>query len=484
MTHRIALLLGLIAATPAPAPGADPPSTARAAVAPLAPAVPPEVVAAMQEGRFDDAAKRLAAWAAEPKADAERRAYASLAIGVARRVGGRLDEAREVLTTALKASPAGVWAPKLRAELAAVEVAAGRFDRAEALARAEAETLLADDRKDKLANVYRAFADKLMAPGDPVVAADPAGAHALLTQARELAKGDPARASLLLAMIRASQAAGDNARAITESDEYVKTYPKGADAIEARYHRAESLLATGQAVAARLAREDLIRLARPDDSFRRRATYELSRTYGIPNAPDDAQNGLGVAVLRRFLREYPADRLAVRAAYEIGVSYLSRGKSQDALDAFDVFLKGRDYKAEGDDARKLLAELSMDATFKVAQVLQGRAGSTTPSGPTAATSPSSPTARGGPTPSGRSWTPGWPSPRTITSTSDSTRPASVGRRSRPRTRWTGACPRPCTGSARASWPRTSWTRPTPPGSSSPPSSRAASPPRTASSTPR
>ncbi len=133
---------------------------------------------------------------------------------MALRLSGRLDAARELLSAALKAAPGGRWAAKVRSELAAVEVAAGRFAAAEALAREEAERLLAGDRKDRLAEVYRGFADRLLSPDLPTIPADPEGAYALLAQARSLAKGETLRASLLLAMARASQKAGNHARAI------------------------------------------------------------------------------------------------------------------------------------------------------------------------------------------------------------------------------------------------------------------------------
>ncbi|WP_406697488.1 hypothetical protein V5E97_01390 [Singulisphaera sp. Ch08] len=164
---------GVRAADP---PGATArPITPRTAVEPAAPVLPAEVVAAMQDGQFADAGKALAALAEKAKND-EERAYYTLIRGVAERLGGQGDAARRVLAAALEAAPRGPWAAKLRAELAAAELAAGHPDAAEALARAEAETLLAGDRKDRLAEVYHAFARSLLKPDDPVTPADPNGA--------------------------------------------------------------------------------------------------------------------------------------------------------------------------------------------------------------------------------------------------------------------------------------------------------------------
>ena len=63
-------------------------------------------------------------------------------------------------------------------------------------------------------------------------------------------------------------------------------------------------------------------------------------THRIPNPPDDAQLELGVAALRRFLAAYPAHAWAVKASYQIGASYLARGKSDQAIAALNAFLAG------------------------------------------------------------------------------------------------------------------------------------------------
>jgi tetratricopeptide (TPR) repeat protein len=59
----------------------------------------------------------------------------------------------------------------------------------------------------------------------------------------------------------------------------------------------------------------------------------------------------------------------VRATYEIGASYLARGQSQPALEAF---LKGDESRAEGDEAKRDLAQLAMTATFQIGQILQSQ----------------------------------------------------------------------------------------------------------------
>ncbi len=80
---------------------------------------------------------------------------------------------------------------------------------------------------------------------------------------------------------------------------------------------------------------------------------------------------LGVAALRRMLASYPSHPLAVRAAYEIASSYLARGKSQEAIAAFEAFIK-RDDPGGNDEARRERAGLLMSAQFLIGQILQGQ----------------------------------------------------------------------------------------------------------------
>ncbi|MBY0397185.1 MAG: tetratricopeptide repeat protein, partial [Thermoleophilia bacterium] len=271
---------------------------------------------------------------------------------------------------------AGPWAAKIRAELAAVELAAGRASEAEALARAEAEALLAGPRKDELALVYRDFAERLIKPDDPITPPDPKAAYDLLVQARSLAKGPAVRAQLLLSQARTAQKMGNPAQAIQDFQAYLKENPDGADCIAARYGLGESQRDAGQPLEARLTWTDLARdldgKAGDNADVRARALYGIALTYGIPNPGDDTSLNLGVAALERYLKAYPAHTLAVKAAYQIGESALNRGKSEQALAAFGRFLKEDGFRAEADEAKRDLAQLSMTAAFQVGQILLGQ----------------------------------------------------------------------------------------------------------------
>ncbi|MGE3819108.1 MAG: MG2 domain-containing protein, partial [Isosphaeraceae bacterium] len=352
--------------------------SAKTVITPAAPVLPATTVAALQEGRYDVAESELTAWEAK-STDASEKAYAAWIKGIAQRLDGRPDAARATLKQALDSAPQGRWSAKIRAELAAVELAAGRASEAEALARAEAESLLSGGRKDQLAEVYQNFARRLLKPDDPVTPADPKAAYELLAQARSLAKGSAIRASLLFEMARAARQSGDHAKAILDFQNYLKEFPQGVDRIEARYLLGESQRESGQALPARLTWTDLARDlqgkegdAKAAADFRAKALYGIALTHGVPTPPNDTSLNLGIAALERYLEAYPAHPLAVKAAYQIGASALARGKSERALSAFGRFLGDEGFRAESDEAKRDLAELTMTATYQVGEILQGQ----------------------------------------------------------------------------------------------------------------
>ncbi|WP_435019038.1 MG2 domain-containing protein [Tundrisphaera sp. TA3] len=394
--------LAVVAMTAAVAPAQDEAKpTAKVAskgvLAPIAPVLPGPVVAAMQEGKYAEAIAAFDRLIADGKAPAEI-SYFRFLRGVAQKLDGKPDAARTALAEALKADPDGAWAAKIRFELAAVELAAGRPAEAEALARIEAESLLAVPRKDRLAEVYHAFARRLLTPDDPVTRPDPVGAYALLSKARDLAKGEATRASLLFAMGRAAQKVGQGTAqpeptpapnapaatikapaidAIRDFKAYLDEYPKGADRLAVRFHLGEAQLATGQNDAARLTWTDLARDIAKDApkealDLRAKSLYQIARTYNVPTPPEP-QLPLAIAALKRALAEAPAHPRAVRAAFEIGETYRNLGRADAAIAGFEAFLRGDGFRAETDEAKRELADLTMTATFQIPQILRDQA---------------------------------------------------------------------------------------------------------------
>src|SRR5208337_3432803 len=184
--------------TPAADPPAvlPPPIAGRSAISPAAPILPGETVAALQDGNHEAARGSLVKLRENAK-DRDERAYLGYLQGVTERLAGHNDAARATLRAAAAENPTGRWLPKIRFELSAIELAAGNLPVAEELARSEAIRLLSDDRKDRLAEVYHAFARRLLEPDDPVIQPDPKAAWDLLSQARDLAKSPVLRAAPL-----------------------------------------------------------------------------------------------------------------------------------------------------------------------------------------------------------------------------------------------------------------------------------------------
>jgi len=362
-------------------PAASAPSaTAKGAVEPAAPVVPAEVVAAMQGGQYDVAIRSLVTLAEKAKADDDK-AYFAFLQAIAERLAGQRDTARQTLLKTMQAHPASKWAAKIRFELAGIELAAGNLAAAEELARAEAVRLLAGARKDQLAEVYHAFARTLLEPGDPLVKPDPNAAYELLAQARELAEGPALRAGLLFSMGRASMAVPNPARAIANFQQYLKDHPQGADRYAVRLRLGEAQQRTNQPLPARLTWTDLARdierikpaeLSKDLATIRADALFNIASTHGIPTPGDDTSLNQGVAAVRRFLAAYPAHPKSVRAAFSIGESYRARGKSTEALEAFTQFLKQDGFQVETDLARRDWAELSMTASYRAGEILQGQ----------------------------------------------------------------------------------------------------------------
>ena len=272
--------------TPAADPPAvlPPPIAGRAAISPAAPIIPGETVAALQDGNHEAARGALVKLRENAK-DPDERAYLGYLQGITGRLAGHTDAARATLRAAAAENPTGRWLPKIRFELAAIELGGGNLPVAEELARSEAIRLLSDDRKDRLAEVYHAFARRLLEPDDPVIQPDPHAAWGLLSQARDLAKSPVLRARLLFAMGRTSQMAGYFPRAIEYFQAYLKEYPGGADRLAARFHLGESQRQFGQSLSARLTWADLVRDIERRQPFRTPRSSRGSRSSTRPSPP-------------------------------------------------------------------------------------------------------------------------------------------------------------------------------------------------------
>ena len=335
------------------------------------PVLPAEVVAAMQEGRLDEATACLTA--GRPGQDGRRDGLLFPDPGIGERLAGHGD-ARRTLGDALKAraeGPMGGQDP-LRAGRRRTRRQADTSE-AEVLARAEAETLLAGDRKDRLAEVYHAFARRFLKPDDPIAQPDPNAAYELLVQARDLAKGEPSAPGSCSRWAGRARPPVTSRRAIENFQAYLKDYPRGPTAppLASTWAKPSSVPADPGGT------PDLDRPGprpRPKPGRLREIARAIRAwplrdrpTFGIPNPPDDTSLNLGVAALRRFLAAFPASGWAVRpptrsvgvpAGQEPGGAGGVRGSSRKRTSGPSPMRR-----------RKISARLSMSATFLVGQIL-------------------------------------------------------------------------------------------------------------------
>ena len=247
------------------ATAADPPASAPAPIAgasgdpPAAPVIPGPVVAALQEGKYDVARSSLAALRGETK-DRDRSRLLGYLQAITERLAGQKDAARATLGCASAENPAGPGSPRSGSSWRASSWPRATCAAAEELARTEAIRLLADDRKDRLAEVYHAFARRLLEPDDPVIQPDPNGAWELLNQARDLAKGPALRGAAPLRDGPGQPAGGQRPqRPSSTSRPTSRSIPRGPIGSAARFHLGEAQRQAGQLLPARLTWTDLAR---------------------------------------------------------------------------------------------------------------------------------------------------------------------------------------------------------------------------------
>ena len=298
--------------------------SAKGAIVPTAPLIPADLIAAMQEGRFEDARRALTALG-EKANDADDRAYFAYLRGLAERLAGNRDDARETLRTALQAAPSTRWAAKIRFELAGDRAGRGQPGRRRGAGPGRGRATAGRRPQGPAGRGLSCLRRRCSSPDDPLVRPDPNAAYELLDQARELAKSPALRARFLFAMGRASLAASNSAAPIENFQSYLKDYPRGRRPLRgpASAGRGSAEIQSAPARAADLDRPGPgHRAARSRPSgqpaiaaIRATALYEIASTYGIPNPPDDTSLNLGVAGTRRFLAAAPAHPRAVRAAY-------------------------------------------------------------------------------------------------------------------------------------------------------------------------
>ena len=330
------------------------------------------------------------------------------------------------------AYPQSAWRFKASFLKAQALIEQKQFQQAAAIYQSEAARLLAAERKQELAGVIVAFADKLAAKPDPALPDAPKPdyqkAANLYTKALGLEISRDLRDDLLFKKARAIQLAGNPAQAVKDFQACLTEFdpawtgpagsgaarlprqnppPAGKHTLMARYRLAESQIQAGSLAAGRMELEDLLKMITAANAPSAALSAELAtaegktlpaeirwltvRSYFAEPAPGGSDPVLyvlrggeldpAVKASREFLAACPEGSRAVRAAWMIAEAFQNAGRADDALKAYRDFIAGQGFRLpEGEAAQKVeeeiqgsaagqLSALKMRALFRTGSIL-------------------------------------------------------------------------------------------------------------------
>ena len=281
------------------------------------------------------------------------------------------------------------------------------FEQAEAIYSTEVDRLLSSERKSEIAQVYIELAEALSRkPEKGDLDAPPPNyekAYKLYQKVLTLEIDRDLREVVTFRLGRMmqlqdkyQQAANDYQTYLVEFDSGFRrssgsaqrtetNKPPGSHCYQARYHLAECQLAMDQHLPAQFTLEDLVKLIDDEKTavqpLLKDARFLLTRTYQFPAPGSDEALELGVQCARRFQGDFPDDRRSMTLAHEIAGAYQQRGRSEEALAAYQDFLDNKGFKVTPEtrgteDSNESFAEhhhrLRMSATFQIGAIRFGQ----------------------------------------------------------------------------------------------------------------
>jgi len=288
-----------------------------------------------------------------------------------------------------------------------------QFKEAEEIYETEAKRLLSSARKEEISSVYVRFAEALSRkPTKDELDAPPPNygkAYNLYKKALELEIGRELQDEIKFRLGRMRQLDGKHGKAIREYRGYLsrfdpdwlgpvdsprrqkKLYAEnpiqpGKHIYSARYNLSESQLAKDQHQWARINLDDLLSMLPEtngheslEDKLFRDSRFLITRTYRIPNPQTDSELELGVKSAKKFLANFSSDVRSVPLAYEIAQAYQSRGRSEEAIRAYQDFLEGKGFSLPEGEAATIEDEtgespvernerLRMSAAYKIGEI--------------------------------------------------------------------------------------------------------------------
>ena len=309
--------------------------------------------------------------------------------GLALFYNNQFTDAIQVCDQLLRAHPDSAWGGKTTFLKAQSHFKNRAFEQAEAIYSAEVDRLLSAARKSEIAQVYIELAEALapMPPKSPNSEGDDSQkdgnvdldvpppnyekAYQLYKKVLTLEIDSDLRENMMFRLGRMMHLSKKMSEAIRDYQAYLTAFDKAdrtathsaapphrlyPNIYRVRYHLAECQIGVSQHQAARVTLEDLLkRLNSPNGTDNTRAVSDrdtglikdarflLTRTYHFPAPRTNEELELAVQVAKRFLSDFPTDPRAMRLAYEIAQAYQQRGRSEEAVSAYQDFLEGKGF---------------------------------------------------------------------------------------------------------------------------------------------
>ena len=307
----------------------------------------------------------------------------------------------------LTAHPNSAWLRKATFLRAKCHFNLKAFEQAEAIYSAEVDRLLSSERKSEIAQVYIELSEALSRkPEKGDLDAPPPNyqkAYKLYQKVLTLEIDRDLREVVTFRLGRMMQLQDKYQQAVNDYQTYLVEFdsgfrrssgsaqhtetnkPPGSHRYQARYHLAECQIAMDQHLLAQLTLEDLVKLIDDEKAavqpLLKDARFLLTRTYQFPAPGSDEALELGVQCAGRFQGDFPDDRRSMTLAHEIAGAYQQRGRSEEALAAYQDFLDNKGFKVTPEtrgteDSSESFAEhhhrLRMSATFQIGAIRFGQ----------------------------------------------------------------------------------------------------------------
>ena len=366
------------------------------------------VQSALQSKQFTDAAAQIDV--ALARGD-EGRDYLLYLKGLALFYNEDYTNAIQACDQLLTAHPNSAWLRKATFLQAKCYFNLKAFEQAEAIYSTEVDRLLSSERKSEIAQIYIELAEALSRkPEKGNLDAPPPNyqkSYNLYQKVLALELDRDLREMVTLRLGRMMQLQNKYQQAMNAYQTYLAEFDPsfrqspgsaqrtetkklpGSHRYQARYHLAECQLAMGEHLPTQLTLEDLVKLIDDEKAADRPlfkdARFLLTRTYQFPDPGSDEALELGVQCARRFQDDFPDDRRSMTLAHEIAEAYQQRGRSEEALAAYQDFLDNKGFKKgfkvaletqDTEDSSESFAEhhrrLRMSATFQIGAIRFGQ----------------------------------------------------------------------------------------------------------------